>query len=218
MPRILMSSPPSITGGSPSGRARTPFDSYIQPTLGHGLRIWWALYWRATLTSIVLLSIVTVVADMPVQENQLPFGTRATILTLISYPLHFAAAFLFMQYVVRKRFRKFRISLIADQELEPTRRRTTRIWWTYTWRSLLYVVIVRLVANLPLSFIILAAAAVSPQFMRFASFLVGIVLDGVVGLWVIYSNILDENIAGFRVGLVPSDTPRPAVQTSPATS
>jgi hypothetical protein len=40
---------------SPSGAHSAPgLDDYIQPNLGHGLRIWWAYYWPTTLITLVL--------------------------------------------------------------------------------------------------------------------------------------------------------------------
>jgi hypothetical protein len=37
----------------PASSAADP-GNYIQPNLGHGLRIWWAFYWRTALSAMVL--------------------------------------------------------------------------------------------------------------------------------------------------------------------
>jgi hypothetical protein len=51
-----------------------------------------------------------------------------------------------------------------------------------------------------------AVAAISPQLGQVFSWLMGVVMSGAVGLFTIYSNILDEDIAGFRVSLAPRTT------------
>jgi hypothetical protein len=164
----------------------------------------------------MLMFVVALVVGELTRAAVISVGARNIIMQVGPIVASLAAAFFVMHYVIKKKFRGFRIRLAAGEqyELEPTRARTTRIWWTYAWRSLLYTVIATFVANIPLSFVLMAAAAVSPGFLRFAQFLTGLVLNGVVGLFVIYSSILDEDIAGFRVGLVPRDTPPLAVPAS----
>lgn len=44
---------PSLAGDRPESRSGEPKDNYVQPNLGHGLRIWWALFWRTTLASSI---------------------------------------------------------------------------------------------------------------------------------------------------------------------
>jgi hypothetical protein len=42
------------------------------------------------------------------------------------------------------------------------------------------------------------------------------VIEAAVGLFVIYSNILDEDFADFRVNLIPRTSPEPATASAPA--
>ena len=42
---------------TPSSEALTPIN-YVQPTLGHGLRIWWAFFWPTNLISMFLVIVV----------------------------------------------------------------------------------------------------------------------------------------------------------------
>ncbi len=201
---------PSITGQTAARDSRSPYDSYIQPTLGHGLRIWWALYWRTSVIGVLLVLAVGDVAEILSRNGLLTSGARTAIVTASAYVLTFVAAYFVMHYVVRKRFRGFRVILSpaaaagVGPELEPTRRRTTRIWWTYTWRSLIYLVLLSIAANIPLGAFLFAVGAISVKWVPVARFVVSMVLNGAVGLFVIYSNILDEDIAGFRVGLAPA--------------
>jgi len=217
-----MSSLPSISGQSPSPASRTSCESYIQPTLGHGLRIWWALYWRTSAIGILLVLAVGDVAEILARNSLLTSQAKNAIVTASAYFFTFAVAFFVMHYVVRKRFRAFRIVLSpanaagSGPELEPTRQRTTRIWWTYTWRSLIYLVLVGIAASIPMNAFLFAVGAISVKWVSIARYFVSMVLNGAVGLFVIYSNILDEDIAGFRVGLAPPEMPRPADSNMPA--
>jgi len=179
--------------------------------LGHGLRIWWALYWRTNLISFVLGSVLGIEARLLYLHDAFSLQVYRVILKVGPYVLGFAAAIFVMRHVVQKRFRTFRISLSSirssdfGQILQPTGRRTLRIWWTFTWRTALYVLIVTFVANIPMAFIRGLAIAVSPALGKVVEPLIGLVFAGAAGLFVIYSNILDEDLGDFRVGLVPSE-------------
>ncbi len=35
-------------------------ENYVQPALGHGLRIWWAYYWPTSLISFFIIVVLTV--------------------------------------------------------------------------------------------------------------------------------------------------------------
>ena len=50
-----MSTSPPISGDGPPAQENSYDRGYIQPTLGHGLRIWWAFYWRNTLLSLIVM-------------------------------------------------------------------------------------------------------------------------------------------------------------------
>jgi len=211
IPHNFMTSLPSVTGEGASSQSGGHLDDYVQPTLSHGLRIWWALYWRTSLIGSVLVYFVAVWVGILTRNDVVSPEAGAVTVKASPYVLFFAVAFFIMRYVVRKRFRGFRIRLTAagfsdtTQELPPTKMRTARIWWSYTWRCIIYVAIASFIANIPLSVILMAAAAVSRTVAQIAGFCLGLVLNGAVGLFVIYSNILDEDIGGFRVGLIRTD-------------
>jgi len=101
----------SLLGDSPKPQQVVPHSDYIQPNLNHGLRIWWALFWRTT-----LIDIFTVTG--PSMAFHLALGPYW------SYSFDYGAALAMMYFVVRKKFRTFHIRLvsIADrtQTLEPT--------------------------------------------------------------------------------------------------
>jgi hypothetical protein len=124
---------------------------------------------------------------------------------------YYLAAFLVMAYILRKNFRQFRIGLLSNrggpgaQTLPPTFRRTFRVWWTFSWRTIIYRLIATFIASFPLGWTVGFLAAVLPRaaYSVIATTVVPVFIDGAVGMYVIYSNILDEDISDFRVALLP---------------
>jgi hypothetical protein len=191
-------------------------DNYIQPNLGHGLRIWWAFYWRTALSSILLAAGVNLVLRR--------FSNDSGILLISRYDLYafyYLAAFFMMGYILRKNFRLFRIALLSNRggegatPLSPTLRRTARVWWTFCWRTVIYRVIAAVAVSFPLGWTVGFLAALLPGPAAFALTLaVQVILDAVVGMFVIYSNILDEDISDFRVALLLRATSTTAFATA----
>jgi hypothetical protein len=190
-----MTDSPSLLGDPPGAQPAAPDSDYIQPNLGHGLRIWWALFWRTTLLSSIAYTGPTIAFHM-----KLP--------SYWSYSFNYGAALAMMYFVVRKRFRKFHIRLVAigdhTQELEPTFWRDFRIWWTFTWRTLVYRVVLSFAMNVPMAFVSGAVAVIYPPLGPAFTVFAGLAVDAGVGLFTIYSSILDEEIADFCVTLAPN--------------
>jgi hypothetical protein len=106
----------------------------------------------------------------------------------------------------------------SEQELTLTPKRAFRIWWTFTWRGVVYTVVLIFITNIPVGFIVGAVTAISPAGGQVFGLLVGIGMAAAVGLFVIYSNLLDEDIGDFHVGLVSTSpmkqVPLPAIAAS----
>ncbi len=208
---------PSPTHASP------PLNSnYIQPNLGHGLRIWWAFYWPTALVSGLLTFVLNFWLRRLYQDLALPASFVGPVLKIDPYGLSYAVAFFGMYYILRKSFRHFRIGLLGNrggegaQPLAPTFGRTLRVWWTYSWRTFAYGAIAWVVVVLPLSSF-LGLFKPTPLFAALFFSVVGVIISGAVGLYAIYSNILDEDIADFRVCVLPRQA-ETASQPTPATS
>lgn len=122
--------------------------------------------------------------------------------------LNYAVALFVMYYVLHKTFRTFRIALSENwstpqaRVLEPTVARSTRIWWTYTWRTIVYTVILYVAATLPLSAFV-GILSTGPISAALFTFIVGLLISGVAALFAIHSNILDEDFRSFHVAIVP---------------
>ena len=212
--------------------ASLPPSDYIQPNFGHGLRIWWAFWWPTTLVTVALTIVANAILRRMYDEMLLQGNLVRPILQYDSYFFAYAVAFLGMMYILRRNFRRFRIGLLSNyggegaERLRPTLRRTARIWWTYSWRSLVYRLILGFVSSFPLGWLIgflLAVINLGPGFATFVWGLVAIAIDAAVGMFVIYSYILDEDISDFRVALLPRTAPAglaaiPAAPANPANS
>jgi hypothetical protein len=202
---------PSLMGDRPEAHVVAPEGDYVQPTLSDGLRIWWALFWRTTLASSISLGGPTLAFHLVLPSYS-------------SYSVNYAVTLAMMYFILRKRFRRFRIRLVSKsdrtQELQPTFRRTFRIWWTFTWRTLVYRIVLSFVMGVPIGFLSGAVAVIYPPLGPAFSFLVGLAIEAGVGLFTIYSSILDEEISDFCVTLTPirgTELVPSAATASPAT-
>jgi hypothetical protein len=220
-----MSDAPSMFSDRPAVPVVLPDSDYIQPNLGHGLRIWWALFWRDTLISVVLSAAAGIGIQLVYMRGLLSVQTHNFVIKYVGYVITYIVAIFVMHSIVRKKFRHFRINLTSissgeqPEVLPPTFPRTFRIWWTYTWRTVVYLVIFSFALNVPVGFITGAVAVIYPPLAKLFAQLVQLAIGAVVGLYVIYANILDEQISGFRVGLVPNNVMPPArtdVASAPA--
>jgi hypothetical protein len=189
-----------------------PPNEYIQPNLGHGLRIWWAFWWPTTLIAMALTIGINILLRRLYEDTTLPGWLVGPVMRYDAYVLTYVVAFLVMAYILRKNFQRFRIGLLSNHggegatPLPPTLRRTARVWWTYSWRSLLYRVIALVAVSFPLGWAMGFLAAIFkqvPAIPILVNLVTATAVDGSVGLFVIYSNILDEDISDFRVALLP---------------
>lgn len=187
---------PSLAGERPEARSGVPEDNYIQPNLGHGLRIWWALFWRTTLASMIMYG-----GSVRALHSVLP--------SYFSYSVDYAVTLGMMYFILRKRYRHFQIRLVSRTDRSQTQPltflRSVRIWWTFTWRTLVYRIVLSFVMSVPVGFLRGAVAVIYPPFGPVFGLLVGLAIEAGVGLFVIYSNILDEEMSDFCVTLAPNN-------------
>jgi len=193
---------------------------YIQPTLNHALRVWWAFYWRTSIISGVL-SIAAGYGLRQLYENTaLPAVWIAWAGRISPYAFFYFIAIFVIRGLLQKRFKQFRIAL-CDQAItdgsklvEPTFPRALRVWWMYSWRAAIYGLVALVIVSYPMG-LTLGLFAPSPAVMGLFGLVLGIVIAAGVGLFVIYSNILDEDIGDFHVTLLPherasSEAPQPS--------
>jgi uncharacterized membrane protein YphA (DoxX/SURF4 family) len=181
---------------------------YIQPTFAHGLRIWWAFFWPTMLISAILGAAINFGLRVIYEHTNVPGNLIGPIMRFSPYVISYIVALFIMEYILRKSFRHFRLGLARSgantnvQALPATFARTVRVWWTYSWRTVLYRFIITFVATIPLS-VLLGIFTRVPAAQAVVRMLVMIAIDAGAGLFVIYSNILDEDFGDFRVCLLP---------------
>jgi hypothetical protein len=199
---------PSMMGESAVPQTVASDPDYVQPNLSHGLRIWWALFWRTTLASSISYG-------GPVMAFHL------VLPSYWSYSVNYAVTLAMMCFIVRKRFRNFHIRLLSKSDrtqiLPPTFRRTFRIWWAFTWRTLVYRIILTFVMSVPMGYLSGAVQVIYPPIATAFSVFTAIAIEAGVGLFTIYSSILDEEIGDFCVTLAPNSR-SPIIPDSAAVS
>jgi hypothetical protein len=183
--------------------------SFIQPTFVHALRIWWAFYWPQCLAALALF--VGWMAGLASLSRHAVITSSIVLLLLViagelicvGLTSYFA-----MYYVLNRQFRNFRVAFVdADdfdhpQVVPRTFQRVVRVWWPYSWRALIYCMILRVVAALPIGFFV-ALINRTPIIGQIASFLFEAAIIGGVGLYLFYDLILDDRFGDARVCLLP---------------
>jgi hypothetical protein len=214
-----MPGPPTLFD-APHAGAPLPKDGYIQPTLNHGLRIWWAFFWPTTLFTMLIVFVVNFGVRTLYENSTIPAAVANPILKFDTYVVSYAVAFVVMMNILRKNFHHFRVGLLSNHgdpgavALPPTAARVARVWWTYSWRSFVYRLILTFLASLPLApFLAIIGRLLGGGVLAgvLIAMIVSTVIDGAVGLFVIYSNILDEDLGDFRVALLPRAAPGEAI-------
>ncbi len=192
---------------------------YVQPTLGHALRVWWAFYWRSTLFGLLIVFVVSLLLGIAGHAAGLPAPLILLAARVESLVVAFVVTLFAMQRVLRKNFQQFRIGLAAHatpsgepQYLEATLGRALRVWWAYFWRMIFFLAIAFVVVVYPLN-MFLGLFRPSLVFVQIFSVLMWAVIGMVVSTYVLWYKILDEDIADFHVTLIP----RQAAPTVPAT-
>jgi hypothetical protein len=203
-----MLSSPSMFNDPSATSAALPTDEYIQPNLGHALRVWWAFYWRTSLISGVFAFGAAYGLRMLYENTAVRALWIGWAMKLAPYALFYGVAIFVIRSILHKKFRHFRIGLSPSATpgsrsvLEPTLNSALRVWWVYSWRAVLFSFVAVVLVSYPMG-IILGLFAPGPMVMGLFSTALGFFVSAGVGLYVIYSNILDEDIANFHVCLLP---------------
>jgi hypothetical protein len=206
-----------------SARSTSPSDDYIQPTLGHAWRIWWAFYWPTTLVSLVLGFGFGRLLRL-VYENGLANANFVRLASQIGgYMINYLVALFVLYYILNKNFRHFRLGLLSSSRGTPnvavdvTYGRTLRVWWIYVWRTIVYTALAWVFVIYPAGmFVGLFRPTPTLSYVFFG--LLGFVVGGSVALFVIYSNILEEDIGDFRVCLLPREVANRSAPAKPASA
>ena len=87
---------------------------YIQPTFNHGLRIWWAFFWRTTLISMVITFGINFGLRVIYEHTNVPGNLIRPLMRFSPYVVSYTVALFIMEYILRKRFRDFRTTNITS--------------------------------------------------------------------------------------------------------
>lgn len=216
----MLEPPPIPDAGSPILPVSPYVSNYIRPTFNHGLHIWWALFWPTTLISAILSAAVEFgLLRVIYQHRNIRGNLIDPIVRFTPYVISYAVAFFIMEYILHKNFRRFRIGLVSSgakftsQVIPATFARTAQVWWTYSWRTVIWRLVIVFVASIPIG-ALLGVFKRMPAAQTVAWILVIIAIDAAAGLFVMYANILDEDFGDFRVCVLPLQND-PAVSALP---
>lgn len=209
---------------TPSAADTSKLDSvYLQPTLSHGLRIWWAYFWPVTILSGLITFCGAFWVRVLYEQASIDASTVRILMLVLPYAATAAFGLLaFRYYLLGKQFRHFRVALLpAEAEagapsIPATWRRAARVWWTFTWRSVLYTIILLFLADVSLGMITGLLSSMGPVMAKIIPLAQNLLVGAAVGLFVIYSNVLDESFRDFRVVLLPRHAPAPSASDAPA--
>ncbi|HVB08227.1 MAG TPA: hypothetical protein VNF00_04705 [Candidatus Acidoferrales bacterium] len=95
-----MLSAPSMFNAPSVSSAAAPPDNYIQPTLGHGLRIWWAYYWPTNLIAAVLMFCFRFWLRKLYENVILSARTVVIAMRILPYATTYFVAFFIIWYVL----------------------------------------------------------------------------------------------------------------------
>jgi hypothetical protein len=133
----MLSSPSMFNVPQEPGSVLPPSD-YIQPNLGHALRVWWAFSWRTSLISGVLAVAAAYGLKQLYENTALSAFWIGWAMRLAPYVLFYGTAIFVIRPILHKKFRHFWIGLApkaalgSSPVLEPTLHRTLRVWWVYS--------------------------------------------------------------------------------------
>jgi hypothetical protein len=208
-PRKSMLGKPGLFNAPSAPAASLPQRDYIQPNLGHALRIWWAYYWPTFLISSFIIGVLMVLLRKAWENVMVSGDVVRWANRILPYLVFYAVSVLTIRYILGKKFRSFCIALLPRdassgvQPLPRSFRRTLRVWWAFCWRAVVYSVIARVAAAVVLGFTIAILAAMGRVMALLVPIVSQVAIEGAIGLFVIYSAILDEEFEDFRVTLVP---------------
>ena len=203
-----MSSLPTMFEPLSGNEPASSLNDYVQPNLGHALRIWWAYYWPTALISFLIEVLLRGIVHLLYENFIVSAKPLVPVVRYGPYVITYVVAFFMIRHVLDKTFRHFRLSLISNgsaspaQTLSPTFIRTLRVWWIFTWRTVLYTVLCTVFVIYPMGMFV-GLFRPSPLFTSLFFVLLGVIIGGALSLFVIYSNILDEEIGDFQVVLLP---------------
>lgn len=194
---------------APSAASVPPLDDYIQPTLNHALRVWWAYYWPTMLAVIGISMLVGIFLGILIVTAGVQPSAARLIAVVQTYIWTLVISIFSIRYILSKRFQHFRIGLLPSTSsgsieiLPRTFQRTIRVWWAFVWRMEVGSVIVRLAAWVALGYGLAILMTMGRVMAVLTPIISQVVIDGAVGLFVMYSAILDEEFGDFRVALLP---------------
>ncbi|MGA2420206.1 MAG: hypothetical protein ABSG69_08990 [Candidatus Acidiferrum sp.] len=214
-----MPDPSNLAASLSSPAEASLTNTYIQPNLNHALRVWWAFFWPTNLVSFILAVLLQIVAMHLYENTAIPAKFVLYTLEAGPYVITYTVAIPVMHYILGKTFRRFQIALVSTdpssrQPLPVTYSRSIRVWWTYSWRTLALSLLGLAFVIYPFGWFV-GLFEPQPATVKTIFFLLGQLVNCAFSLFILYSNVLDEDFSDFRVTLLPRVRPDPLATSFP---
>jgi hypothetical protein len=200
-----MPNEPGLLNALPIRRASLSVEDYIQPNVNYGLRIWWAYYWPTSLISFVIIGVLSLLLRRAWETDTLSTQFVLWAGRILPYAVMFLVSVLGIYRILGKKFRHFSVALLprdatlAVEPLPRTSERTLRVWWAFIWRTIAYSLIFRFAGSIALGLTIGFLTSIGGAIGKMVPFVSQVLIDDVVGEFVIYSALLDEEFGDFRM-------------------
>ncbi|HET7108903.1 MAG TPA: hypothetical protein VFI38_18970 [Candidatus Acidoferrum sp.] len=173
----------------------------------------------------MIISVLTVFLRRAWENETLSTQSLLWAGRILPYAVMFLVSMFGIYRILGKKFRHFSIALlprdatVAVERLPRTSERTFRVWWAFIWRAIAYSLIFRFAGSIAIGLTIGFLASIGGAIGKLVPLVSQVLIDAVVGAFVIYSGLLDEEFGDFRVGLVPreaSPNTTPAIEPAAA--
>ena len=95
----------------------TPSDppTFLEPTFGDALRVWWAWFWRSVLIMTAVGAIVGYLAAQAAMGLDIPQDTGVLVSSVAGGGLGCLGSVFVMKAILKKKFRKFTVRLVSHK-------------------------------------------------------------------------------------------------------
>ena len=119
-PRDSMPSEPTLINVASAPSQSSPLENYVQPTLGHGLRIWWAYYWPTSLVSLFVIVFLTFLLRKAWENVLISAPVVVWSSRILPYVVVYGFSVFTIRYVLGRSFRSFRVALLPRDPRDGT--------------------------------------------------------------------------------------------------
>jgi hypothetical protein len=180
---------------------------FLEPTRERALRVWWSFFWPWLVVSTLFDIASPRVGDWIVAHGYMSAKTLHSAMPLFGIWLSVTLLMGAMDYALSRKYRDFRVALVAKggdaTPLERTFARVGRVTWRGFWWFVLYYVIFGLLfLDYPI-LVITQSFGLQPGTLEIVRTVLGMFFAAVIGFYVFKHHIIDHAAGDAEVRLLP---------------